>query len=365
MHVLIAPNAFKGTLSAQEVAAIIDQTIKELKPAYSTVVLPVADGGDGTCELLTEIRGLEKRRIWTLDALGRPIAGQFGWDRNSLTAFIDVSCASGVGNLKPGEKAPEIASTYGTGLLILQAIDLGAKSIVLGLGGSATIDLGLGILAALGLEFLDENGRALALFTPGFLKRIKHIQLRPGIPKIQFTCLCDVSNTFFGSKGAIPVFGKQKGLKEPQFQDYEYQCHRAVQLIYAKVKRQFSDQNGFGAAGGIALGVSAFFDTKIEFGARYFFGKTGVENAVREADWIITGEGRYDSQSEGGKACFELLRIARQEGKKIALITSGGQGKGIFDQHWQLDDLDFSRDDFRQQARANLRKLLVEKLQDF
>ncbi|WBL44692.1 glycerate kinase [Algoriphagus halophytocola] len=364
MHVLVAPNAFKGTLSAQEVAGIIEHCLKAVKPTYFTQSLPVADGGDGTCELLTEIGGYQKKETWTLDALGRPIAGQFGWDHESLTAYIDVSTASGVGNLLPEEKDPQIASTFGTGILISEAIDLGAKHIVLGLGGSATIDLGLGILAALGLEFLDEKGRALALFSPGFTKRIKHIQLKPNLPKIKFSCLCDVSNTFFGPKGAVPVFGQQKGLNPDLFEEYEKQCQQIAHKLYAKSGKSFTDQDGFGAAGGIALGLSAFFDARIEFGAQYFFQKTGLEDAVKKADWVITGEGRYDSQSEAGKASHELLQIVRRQEKKIALITSGDEGRDVFDQHWKLKDLDFSQENYLQEARTNLRNLVMEKIRD-
>lgn len=362
MNILISPNAFKGTMSAREAGEIIQEFIERKFPQFITELLPIADGGDGTCELLTDILGLEKKMTWSLDPFGRPILCSYGWDSSGKKAYIDVSAASGIALLGNESLNPYVASSFGTGLLIRDAIDNGAEEIILGLGGSATVDLGVGILAALGIDFLDENGRDLTQFSPNFLSKIRHIQKTTRIPKVRFSCLCDVKNTFFEDRGAIPVFGPQKGILPSQFETYQAVCKRVVNQLYRKQKKTFVDEPGFGAAGGIALGISAFFENEIKFGSNYFFEKVKIEDKVKWADWVITGEGRYDSQSIEGKACFELMQLAHNNSKKIALITSGNEnGVQLFDQVITLPDLDFSKTDFKEKSRQNLQALLASK----
>lgn len=355
MNALIAPNAFKGTLTALEAGDIIAQTIGAKHPSWTIKIHPIADGGDGTCALLNNYLGLKSMEVWGLDALGRPIQTGFGWEESSKTAYIDVSAASGVGTLQEEEKNPKVASTFGTGLLIRKAAELGAKHIVLGLGGSATVDLGLGILQACGFTFLNEGGKELTPFSPGMISKLKHIQRSPAVPKLSFTCLCDVKNPFFGKQGAIPVFGPQKGLKNEDLKVFEEDAHQLIKILENKSKTRFKDQAGFGAAGGIALGLSFFFPLTISFGANYFFEKTGLESAVVDSDLIITGEGKYDEQSSSGKACFELLKLAKLHQKKIVLITSGLEAQEAgFDKVLTLPDLDFSHKNFKKLATQNL-----------
>ncbi|MFC5623695.1 glycerate kinase [Algoriphagus winogradskyi] len=359
MNVLISPNAFKGTMTAREAGEVIREYIESEYPNISTTLLPIADGGDGTCELLTEILQLEKKTIWSLDAFGRPIPCSYGWDDSLKKAYIDVSMASGVASLQSEELDPYVSSSYGTGLLVRDAINLGAEEIILGLGGSATIDLGIGILSELGIGFLDKNGRELTKYSPQFLSKINHIQKSTRIPKVKFTCLCDVKNTFFGQRGAVPVFGPQKGLLPEQIESYELICESVVSRLFTKQRKVFEDKPGFGAAGGIALGLSVFFETEVKFGSDYFFEKVDLESKVNWADRIITGEGRYDDQSAEGKACYELMKLARHRNKKIALITSGTDpGAKKFDLVLTLPDLDFSQIDYRKKSRENLRHIL-------
>lgn len=358
MRYLIAPNAFKGTIPADEAARIIAAKIGHQLGA-DCIIQPVADGGDGTCSLLIESLGLVKIKVLTLNAVGRPILCYFGWDPDQKIAFLDISTASGIGDLEPHQKDPHTTSTYGTGLIIRKALAMGAEEIVLGLGGSATVDLGTGILNALGILFLDENGREIPIFSPRFLKKIKHIQLSPSIPKIRFTCLCDVRNPFLGKNGAVVVFGPQKGLKLAETDYFEQDCEYVLNLLVKKSQKLWSDEPGFGAAGGVALGLSMFFKTKIEFGSEYFLDLIRMEEKILQSDWIITGEGQYDTQSDQGKASFELLKLARRHQKKIALITSGNGGNNAgFDRVFKLPRLDFSSPDYKEKARKNLSELI-------
>lgn len=355
MKILIAPNALKGSLSASQTGAIIADFLKSKFPDHLLQVIPIADGGDGTCELLGHNLGLESHTCWTLDALGRSMVGSLAWDSDNQRAYLDVSTASGIGKLTKVEKLPRSTSTFGTGLLIKEAMHIGAKEIVLGLGGSATIDLGLGILQGLGFHFLSQNGRPIPPYSDQILNQLSHIQVPIPFSKIKFKFLCDVRNHLLGPQGAVTVFGPQKGLKPSEVQNFEDDLHSALQRVYAKTNVDFVDQAGFGAAGGIAAGLSAFFDTEIEFGSSFFFDQVGITREVKNADLVITAEGRYDSQSMEGKACYELLKICRQYNKPSVLISSGNEGsKAGFTQFVQLPDLNFQHTDWKNEAKQNL-----------
>lgn len=358
MKILIAPNAFKGTMAADEAASIIAKKIGQRLDA-ECIIQPVADGGDGTCSLLIDSLGLEKIQVLTLNAIGQPVLGYFGWDSVNKKAYLDVSTASGIGILELWQRDPYTASTFGTGLLIKKAIELGAVEIILGLGGSATVDMGTGILNAMGVLFLDENGRELTAFSPHFLEKTKHIQITPEVPKVRFTCLCDVRNPFFGAIGAVAIFGPQKGLAPYEIDPFEFFCKNVLKLLIKKSKNDWKDLPGFGAAGGIAMGLHFFFPTEIKFGAEYFFELVGLREKVKASDWILTGEGQFDSQSDQGKASFELLQMAKLAGKKIALITSGVGGRNAgFDAVLELPGLDFTANDYQEIARQNLDRLI-------
>ncbi|MEX2593343.1 MAG: glycerate kinase [Anditalea sp.] len=355
MKFLIAPNAFKGTIEAEKAAWIIqDAILNELSDA-ELEICPIADGGDGTCLLLGKQLNLTVYKFAALNPIGRPVPGFVFLNKSQRTAYLDVSTVSGIKWLKSHEVEARVTSSFGTGELILKAMEEGAQHLVLGLGGSATVDMGTGILRAMGFVFLDQRGREIPMFSPGFLSRIAHIQ-RPVKPlSVRFTCLCDVRNSFFGKEGAIPVFGPQKGLKPEDLNKYEQDARHFFDLLRSKSDFDLVDQAGFGAAGGIALGLSAFFSVKIEEGAKFFFDQVEMERKIEKADWIITGEGKYDAQSAGGKGSFELLQLAKNHGKQIILITSGMEGgKSGFDEVIRLKDLDFKSADFKEQAEKNL-----------
>ncbi|HSJ68871.1 MAG TPA: glycerate kinase [Anditalea sp.] len=332
MNILIAPNAFKGTMTAEEAAKIIREAISEIYPEYKYVLCPIADGGDGTSCLLAKALHLPLIYKMALNAVGRPILGYFAMSRDGTTAFMDVSTVSGIQHLKKEERDPFCAGTYGTGELIDAAVAEGAKEIVLGLGGTASIDMGIGILRGLGFSFLDEYGREIPMYSPSFLAKVRHIQKPIKKLPITFILLCDVQIPFFGDNGAIPIFGPQKGLAEDQIQSLEDDSSNFFKMLQTKSKEKLEDQPGFGAAGGIAVGLSAFFPTKMVNGSDYFFNKVQMDRQVQEADFIITGEGKYDTQSAEGKGSFKLMQLAQKYHKKIFLITSGNDpGTGFHD----------------------------------
>ncbi|UCS93157.1 glycerate kinase [Echinicola marina] len=363
MNILIAPNAFKGTIKADLAAKIIKNGLLAVDSNLDIQTSPIADGGDGTCFLLANELGWEPRECTALDAIGRPKAGVFYLNKSQNKAMLDVSTVSGLDGLKPFQVDANLSSTYGTGELIVEAIKEGVNEVILGLGGSATVDMGTGILRALGFLFLDQNGREISMFGHGFISRIAHIQRPAKRQPIRFTCLCDVDNTFFGPKGAIPVFGPQKGIAPDDISAFEDSAKSLFQLLQKKSKGVLMDREGFGAAGGIALGLSAFFPVEIKSGAQYFFDQVKMVEKVKAADWIITGEGRFDSQSAGGKGSYELLQLVKSMGKKCLIITSGEKDEAIesgFDEVVLLPELDSNQHNYEDKAIESLKKSMQE-----
>lgn len=361
MKILIAPNAFKGSIEADDAASIIGSTLLSLDQELEFDICPIADGGDGTCFLLGKALGLKQIEKFALDALGRPHLGYYFLKEQVQAAYLDISTVSGLKSLKPYEMNPRVASSYGTGELIQDAISHGARNIILGLGGSASIDLGIGILRALGYLFLDDKGRELSMFSDNLLQRISHIQTPIKKTELRFTVLCDVDNTFFGGNGAIPVFGPQKGIDQASQSDYIKDCERFIELLSKKTRKEIKDQAGFGAAGGVAYGLSYFFPVEIKMGSQYFFEQVNMEDRIRHADLIITGEGRYDHQSSSGKGSYELLQLAKKYQKKTILITSGNDGlQDGFYQVGSLPDLNFENKNFKAIAEENLRQVIID-----
>lgn len=358
MNILIAPNAFKGSLEADDAASIIGDILFSRDKAIGLDICPIADGGDGTCHLLGKALGLKRIQLYALDAIGRPYLGYYFLNEKEQTAYLDISTVSGLKSLRPFEINPLIASSYGTGEMIQDAISKNIKNFIIGLGGSASIDLGIGILRALGYLFLDNKGRELCMFAESFLQKVSFLQLPIKKSDLHFTFLCDVDNTFFGDLGAIPVFGPQKGLQEASQAHYLKDCIRMIDIFSKKAKTRIADKVGFGAAGGIAYGLSHFFHVDIKMGSKFFFEQVNMEDRVRHADMIITGEGRYDQQSASGKGSYELLLLAKKYQKKIILITSGTEGiQDGFDHVIQLPDLDFENHDFKKIAIENFKNI--------
>ncbi|WP_250632888.1 glycerate kinase [Rhodoflexus caldus] len=359
MQILVAPNAFKGTIEADHAAQIIAETLQAKYPQADITQCPIADGGDGTCRLLGEALQWQSHTVLATDARGRDIEATCYFDTAANTVCADVSSASGIRHLSLGEKDVWSASTFGTGQTIADALKKGAQEIILGLGGSASVDMGLGILQALGLELYDADNQLIKPFSFRWLERITRLSAEQLMPLAKITCLCDVDNTFFGAQGAIPVFAPQKGLQAADMPAFTANAERIFQLL-RQLNPTLADRPCFGAAGGIALGLSAFYPVEIRSGSAYFFEAVQMEQRVAQSDWIITGEGRYDFQSESGKGCHALLLLAKKHGKRISLISSGSAemlANTGFDDIYLLPPLDFGTADVAVQAVANLREV--------
>jgi len=321
MNILLAPDSFKGTFSSWQVARAFATAVEWAYPSARYRLLPLADGGEGSTEAVTTSLGGERIPVDTEDALGRPIRSSYGWVADSKTAIVSVADASGLAQLAPHDRNVLRCSTYGTGVTLRRALDRGARSILLALGGSATNDLGLGILSALGVQFFAGR-QPVHQPTAADLKRIDaadttslHALARP----VSWTLLCDVEHPLLGNQGAMRTFLPQKGIATaeiPQLQEQALNCIRALPQLH----EQMAFASFSGAAGGIALGLQGFLNVRVEAGADYILDQYGIATHLRWADLVLTGEGRLDEQTKGGKLIQRLARRSQHSGVPVIAI---------------------------------------------
>jgi len=323
MNILIAPNAFKNALDAQRVAEAIAQGINQSRANAQCRLFPVADGGDGTGDLLIKHLNGERIEAEAHDALGRPITAHFGLADGCQTAIIEMANASGLRLLKMAELNPMQASTFGTGELIKAALDKGATKIIIGMGGSATVDGGVGILSALGIRFFNKRADELAA-TPAGLVDLDHIDtsdIDQRILKADVMILCDVDNQLLGDAGAAAMFGPQKGASVDDVVKLDSFLTRLSSIALQQTGKDMGSIKHSGTAGGAAAGMYAFLNARLVAGADNFLKLTGFEEALKDTDLVITGEGSIDEQTLHGKAPAAVAIAAKQKGIKVIGIA--------------------------------------------
>lgn len=324
MHILIAPNAFKNSLSAEDAANTIKKGLQLSKLKCTATCFPIADGGDGTGSLIIKkCKGqLIKKEVH--DPLGRKIMSQFGIIDKGKTAVIEMADSSGLRLLDKDELNPLITSSSGTGELISAALDERVNKIIIAMGGSATVDGGCGILGALGIKFFNEGG---ALLPPvpqslAHLARIDLSQLDQRIFKCEVVVLCDVNNKLLGPQGSAAVFGPQKGAVADDVVKLEKFLTNLDAITYKQTGKRMSAMKYGGTAGGAAAGLSAFLNAKLVSGIEYFLQVTGFDKALQKCDLLVSGEGSIDTQTLQGKGPFGVAKLAKQ--KNIPVIGLGG-----------------------------------------
>ncbi len=319
MHVLVAPNSFKNCLDAGAVAQAMARGIKAAVPGAKVVCLPLADGGDGLVSSLAGLPGAETRAAEVPGPLGRPVKA--AWLRRGDLAVIEMAQASGLRLLRPEEYAPLRASTSGAGALVRAALDAGCRRIAVGLGGSATVDGGAGMLSALGFGLLDKRGRTIPPGGAGLLSlaRIVAETADVRLASTQFTALADVDTPLLGPSGAALVFGPQKGASPAEVEVLE----RGLQHWAALLERTFDAIWMICLAPGQpaawAQPASAALRAELTPGAQWV-AESGLAEALRRADWVLTGEGALDSQTARGKAPAYVARQAAAAGKPVAAL---------------------------------------------
>ncbi len=316
---LVAPQEFKGTLSAFEAAEAIIAGIREAAPEVSLDVAPLADGGPGTVDaLLASVEG-QRRVVVVQDPLGRPVRAAYALLDSGRTAVIEMAAASGLALLTPEERDPRHTSTYGTGQLMRAALDEGCERLVVGMGGSATNDAGTGALTALGYRFLDTEGNALP---PGGaalrrLARVDASQRHPLLTAVELLSATDVNAPLLGPNGASRLFGPQKGADTQAVAELE----EALAYFAQGIGPEFVRVPGTGAAGGFGFGLAVLANGNIVSGYQLVAQALQLERRLAVADVVITGEGRFDRQTAFGKGPGALARSARELGKHMVLFA--------------------------------------------
>lgn len=324
MNILIAPDSFKGTLTAQEVCDIIAKAFEETINDTKTVKLPAADGGEGLCACLHKICGGEMIKAEVCGVFFERMTAEYLM-LSDKTAVIEMAACAGL-PLAGDNKNPEKATTFGAGELINHAVSNGAERILLGLGGSATNDCGFGMASALGFCFYDKYGKCFVPTGETLIDvaRITKPAESIGIPVI---AACDVENPLYGENGAAYVFAPQKGADEEMVKRLDAGLHHSSELIMRDLQIDTSDIKGAGAAGGMGAGAVAFLDAELKKGIDILLDKADFDRKAAEADLIITGEGRLDFQSVNGKVISGIAKRASNHGKKvIAICDSKGRG---------------------------------------
>ena len=329
MKIVIAPDSFKDSLSAEKVADAIAAGLADVMPHAQLVKCPMADGGEGTVEAIVAAGNGQLRRNHVQGPLGAPVEAHWGWLPDSHTAIIEMAEASGLQLVPPGQRDACKTSTYGTGELIRAALDAGAQRIILAIGGSATNDGGAGAMQALGVQLFDAEGHPLA---PGGLAlarlaRISLEQLDPRLAQVRFEIAADVSNPLCGPHGASAIFGPQKGADPQQVEQLDAALGHFADHCAKVLPNDVRDEPGSGAAGGLGFAAKAFLGAQFRAGVEVVAELVGLDEAIRGADLVITGEGRFDAQTLRGKTPFGVARIAQRHQVPV-IVIAGTLGEG-------------------------------------
>ncbi len=319
--ILIAPDKFKGTFTACEIANEIQKNILLFDTENQIKLMPLADGGEGTAEVLAQYSQAEKQICRIHDPYFRPIKSEYYFSPQSKTAYIESAKACGLALLQKSEYNPCETTSFGVGELIADAVKNGAEHIILTIGGTATSDAGIGMAAALGFQFSDAEGKPVKP-AGKYLADIEYI-INPTdnlLEAVNFTVLCDVENTLFGSTGAAFVYAGQKGASYKQTIALDKGLRRFNTLVNRQFNYNFTDVKFSGAGGGLAAGASVFLNADLRHGTSYILNLSDIETEIRKADLIITGEGKLDRQTLSGKLVKGICDISKKYDKKTAII---------------------------------------------
>lgn len=322
MRILIAPDKFRGSLEADEVCNAVEAGILLAYPAAEITAIPLADGGEGTMEILTKISKGSKINVTVQDPLGRPVVAQYGLSKDKKTAFIEMAAASGLKLLSREEYNPIKTSTFGTGQLLLDAIEKGVKNIILGIGGSATTDGGIGMAAALGYRFFDRSENLLEPVggNLSLISRIDSGQVHKGFDSLNVIVACDVTNPLFGKNGAAYIYGPQKGADSEMVELLDKGLKNLADVASKTFGEDVSNVPGSGAAGGLGAGCMWFLKGKLQNGVGIVMEQAGIEKLVQNSDLVITGEGKVDQQTLSGKVVQGLAGICKKYNVPLAVV---------------------------------------------
>lgn len=322
-RILVAPNSLKGSLTAFDAVKAIKQGLYASWPEIMCLEAPLADGGESTLDILLKARGGEKKFVNVLDPLGRTISSTYGSLADGKTAVVELAKASGYSLLNDAEKNPLTTTTYGTGQLIATALDDGYQRIVTGLGGSATVDAGAGMLQALGYQLLDQKGNDIG-FGGGALQNLSYIdisQAHPRLAECELLTACDVQNPLLGEDGAAKVFAPQKGAGPDEVKVLEKGHEQFVKVVNNDLGIDISTMKHGGAAGGIAATIGGVLKAQLLPGSDFLLDEIQIEQLLANADLVVTAEGSLDQQTLQGKAPYGLAQRAKKRNMPVIMIA--------------------------------------------
>lgn len=330
MKFILAPDSFKESMTSKEACEAMEKGIKKVIKDAECIKVPMADGGEGTVEALVESTNGEIHEVEVLDPLGKKIHAYFGVLGNKTTAVIEMATASGIQLIKREQRNPLITTTYGTGQLIKAALDKKIKHIIIGIGGSATNDGGAGMIQALGGKLLDKEGKEIS-FGGGSLNNLENIDLSNldcRLKDVTIEVACDVTNPLIGEKGASVIFGPQKGATLEMVKELDENLSHYADVIKKYLGKDIAYAEGAGAAGGLGAALLAFLDGKLKRGIDLVIKHTDLNEKVKGADFVFTGEGSIDSQTIFGKTPIGVAKVAKKENVKT-IAFAGKVGKGV------------------------------------
>ena len=341
--VVLAPQGFKESLSGMEIAEAMAIGVKSVWPEAETVLIPVADGGDGTLQALVDSSGGEVRSAEVEDAIGRPIESQWGALGNGTTAVIEVASAVGLARLGQDERDVRNASTFGVGQLFIEALDAGFTDFIIGVGGSATNDGGAGMIQALGGKLTDAAGNDIARGGIALLDlvNIDVSELDPRMANVNVVVACDVNNPLCGTRGASAIFGPQKGATDEDIQELDAALANFAEIISKNLHKDVAEIPGAGASGGLAAGLMGFFDARLRLGADIVLEALNIEKHLKDAELVIVGEGQFDRSTVFNKSPVAVAQRAKRNGIPVIGIA-GSLGAGFREVHEHGIDAVFS-----------------------
>jgi glycerate kinase len=316
MKVVIAIDSFKGSMSSMEAGNAAAEGIKRAQPDTKITVRPLADGGEGTVEALVQGMNGKIQNVMVTGPLGKPVCSQYGIIRDTKTAVIEMAEAAGLPLVPREKRNPLHTTTYGVGEIIRDAIKKGCRRFIIGIGGSATNDGGIGMLQALGYGFLDKEGKPVPFGAKGLeiLETITVTEVLPELKECEFRIACDVTNKLCGSDGCSAVYGPQKGADFEMIAQMDAWMKKYALLAGEKFGGGNEEKEGAGAAGGLGFAFLTFTNAVLEPGIKLILEETGLENYIKEADIVVTGEGRLDGQTVMGKAPIGVAHLAKKYG---------------------------------------------------